>query len=1380
MKGNNIKFQDLQKEPFKILESLSVKEIVAVLKEANLGYQNGKSVLSDDTYEIIRQYLKKLLPDHPILDDNKVGAPVAGRNKVRLPIYMGSQKKIKDDKGSLERWTKKYNKPAKYTASDKLDGISALLYIDAGNTLLYSRGDGVYGQNISHLLKYIPNLPKKKLYNGLLVRGELVINKKDWKKIKLADDRSSARNTVAGAANSKKPDPEIASRIRFVAYELLGQSKTHSDGIKSLSDMGFEVVYTEEVKNVTTEALSNILMKRRGESPYEIDGIVVRHDKYYEITEGENPEYSFAFKSVMAMDKVEVVVKNVIWNISKNGLLKPVVVFDTVFLSGAHIQRATAHNADNVIKNNLGPGSHILVTRSGDVIPYILEVLTPSSAGEPSLPDPVQYPWTLQGKEALLKNPEYAKEYQIRNLENYVDVLGVKGLGPKSIRRMYNNGVDSVKKLVNITKADLYKATLSAEITIKIYRQLQSIYAKGTCVDFMVASNIFGAGVGKRKLRFVIDNFEQIIEGKTPTLQELLNVKGIGEKFGRKLLDHMDEFHDFMKDVGLPCRTSKIVIEKTPDGFMNLNSKQIVFTGFRNPKLEAFVAKRGGKVSSYVSLSTSILVARFLEDSSIKSETAKELGIPIMTAKTFMEEIGFVDVDEKNANFDLDKELEDLRNEIDIDDDNEDVESDEDEKNGLSQKADCIRQVMNWSNMKHTHIFGKTNFDVDSVLEDLPKNSPKLQRILEHIRELDNRDMKKHKKVFKHMIFSDVTKRGFGAKIVAAGLTAYGWKHAYNSDFIIKTGDKHFAVLASTQLYSKPITVEFKKQLLTKFNKRPDNVYGEKIRVIVLDSGYKEGIDLFDVKYVHLFEPTLTYADQMQAIGRATRLCGQKGLAFEDNVGWPLQVFRYEHVDPLTNKMSFELIEAESSLDSRYINLTLDMERICMKNAIDQQFTQNIHKGGSSLDKYKWTKVEKKNGCVAGHSKNNNPKFDYTPSQKFIRDYFQPDANIKGLFLWHSLGSGKTCTAIACASHSWEAEGYTIMWVTRGTLRSDVYKNMFEQSCVDRIRDMDPNDIPDELPKRRKLLSKSWLPPISFKQFTNMLERKNNLYNFLLKRNGFSDPIRRTLIIIDEAHLMFSPTMKEREKPDVNLLQSWINNSQKSSGKESVRLLLMSATPITDNPFNYIRLLNLTASNKEQLPEDPTEFTKQFLNSDTLMFTKSGETAFGNAITKRVSYLNRMKDVSQFAQPIIKDIKVNISLEPNFADMEAKIESNKTRIAELKENKIGILKKKREDQLDKVYEQKQKECKSNDKACFKKVKEWYKSEKSLIDEKVREEKAQSKSIIESILGENSEIKRNIKSAKKNDTSVATMLSRKCFKEEKTKKRNEGDNDEEED
>ena len=89
-----------------------------------------------------------------------------------------------------------------------------------------------------------------------------------------------------------------------------------------------------------------------------------------------------------------------------------------------------------------------------------------------------------------------------------------------------------------------------------------------------------------------------------------------------------------------------------------------------------------------------------------------------------------------------------------------------------------------------------------------------------------------------------------------------------------------------------------KKEMLKTFNSRPDNVYGYLVRIIVMDSGFKEGIDLFDIKYVHIFEPQTTSADQKQVIGRGTRTCGQKGLVFHPNKGWPLYVFNYDLTIP--------------------------------------------------------------------------------------------------------------------------------------------------------------------------------------------------------------------------------------------------------------------------------------------------------------------------------------------------------------------------------------------------------------------------------------------------------------------------------------------------
>lgn len=1399
---------DIKSNPYSILEKLSIKEIAQLLKQANHAYhEEGKPLFSDDIYEIIREYLAKLVPNHPLIQTDVVGA-VPKKDKVKLPIWMGSLNKIKDDPSEVEKWKAKYK--GNYVVSEKLDGISCLYYFKDGVVTLYSRGDGTFGQNISHLLKYVRGIPTHETLPSqeIMVRGELILSKDDWKTVKV--ERNNPRNTVAGLANSKKPDPKIAKLVWFVAYESIEPQMVPQEALKWLRKVGFRVVHHSVVENQELDAdtLSKLLMDRRSKGEFEIDGIVVNHNKAHDAPSDDNPSFAFAFKSILTLEKAEVIVKDVVWNVSKNGLLKPVVIFDTVYISGVHIHRASGHNAQFIEKHVIGPGSRIVVIRSGDVIPYILDVLSPSASGKPHFPDAIQYPWKWNESnvELVLINPLLAQEYQLKQLENYATVLGIKGLGPKVIKRLFDKGIDTIKKLVNVAKIDLYRATLSSKHTMKIYSQMQDIYSKGTCIEFMAASNIFGGGFGKKKFQLISEAFPSVLENKPPTLEELLETKGIGERFARYFLQNLDKFHEFREEVGLPCRSTLIPIEPTPDGLMALSGKTIVFTGFRSKELEAFIVKRGGKVSSSVSSTTHIVVAKNPEDTSIKAEIAKELGIPLMGLKIFSEEIGYVEAPPLPfSKEDIDDEFSKMKEELEkeglLDEENED-ESDDDEK-GLNFRAECVRHAMNWANMKRSHIFGKSSYDEASVASELGKNSPKLEALLKNIRTLDAKDMQKHEKHFKHMIFSDVTKRGFGAKVLAAALQSSGYSHAYDKEFTIdlgalrKTKGMNFAVLASTQLFTKPISVDFKTKLLQTYNARPRNIQGDDIRIIVLDSGYKEGIDLFDVKYVHLYEPLLTYADEMQAIGRATRFCGQKGLHFDEQHGWKLHVFKYDHVlkEPFASEVgghtSLELISHEMDWNTNLMKLALEIEKTCQHAAIDKALTQTVHAishpsihGGSydSLQadiakKYaslKWPKVFMENLCTVKSTSSSSKILDFSPSQEFIRQYFTPALSNKGLFLWHSLGSGKTCTAVATASTAWEAEGYTILWVTRGTLRSDVYKNMFDMSCVERIRDLIKagETLPESMTARKKLLSKSWLPPISYRQFNNALQRQNRLYDFLIKRNGYSDPFKKTLLIIDEAHLMMSPTMKDKDKPDVKLLKAWLRNSYKVSGSSSARIILMSATPITNDPFSFSKLMNLT--DLKDIPEDAEAFISKYLNKETLSFTSEGKESFMEDIKGRISYLNRMKDVRQFAQPVVHEIKVPISEPADLTVYLKEIEGHEAMINKLKEIKIGDTKKKMVQEIEDAYAKPISNCDKlpkvvAKKACISQLKKEMKDEKNKVEEKAKEQVAEAKSKVNEAKENIKALKKDMKEARRNDGSILTVLKKRCYKKAKEEK-----------
>jgi hypothetical protein len=144
--------------------------------------------------------------------------------------------------------------------------------------------------------------------------------------------------------------------------------------------------------------------------------------------------------------------------------------------------------------------------------------------------------------------------------------------------------------------------------------------------------------------------------------------------------------------------------------------------------------------------------------------------------------------------------------------------------------------------------------------------------------------------------------------------------------------------------------------------------------------------------------------------------------------------------------------------------------------------------------KYYWNIPIIQNKCVADLKKDDekaekNKIVSFSNTQLFVQKYLTPQSPYKGIFLYHSVGSGKTCTAISTATNTFNKEGYTILWVTRHTLKEDIWKNMFENICnviiQEKLKSGEIKEIPKLRAKRLALLGDSWIQPISYKQFTN-------------------------------------------------------------------------------------------------------------------------------------------------------------------------------------------------------------------------------------------------------------------------------------------------------
>lgn len=632
----------INSNPDEFIKKTKKKDIINMLKEADAAFFNtGEPKITDDIYDVIKNYIRKKYPKDPYLQ--RVGADVD--NKVVLPYYMGSQNKIKDSDEEITKYKKKY--PGPYLISDKLDGVSGLITCDENaNIKLFTRGNGKEGQDISHLYKYINGFPKLK--QKIAVRGEFIISKDNWERLKETDDKlSNPRNAVSGAINSKILNKSLLSMIDFVAYTLVYPDEIN--GLPLLSKLGFSVVNNIVVKDINLGLLSKILEESR-KNTYIIDGIVVSDiSKVYNIAIGKNPEHSFAFKSIHTLDQVEVIVKQVEWNVSKDNYMKPIVKFDEILLDDVKIKQATGFNAGYIYKNKIGPGSRIVIIRSGNVIPHIQSVLSASANGEASMPGEIDkdYKWTDTHVDIIKINNGRDAEYNIKNIVYFMKTADIDYMGPGNITKIYNAGFHDIKSIANIKKDDLIKIEGFKEKSAQnILKSLEKIKELDS-LTLMDASNMLGRGFSYKKIKLITDQYPSILiddaknreKSLKLSIDDLVKVEGIAEISAKLFIENLPKFYEFYDSLGVKCKSNSrgqgnkiLTISKSNE---KIKDKKFIFSGFRNKDFEKIIVDNKGKVVTSISKTTDYLVVKDKTERSGKIDKALELNIKILDIGDF-------------------------------------------------------------------------------------------------------------------------------------------------------------------------------------------------------------------------------------------------------------------------------------------------------------------------------------------------------------------------------------------------------------------------------------------------------------------------------------------------------------------------------------------------------------------------------------------------------------------------------------------------------------------------------------------------------------------------------------------------------------------------
>ena len=627
--------------PQDFIKTNKKKDIINILIEADKAFFNsGQPKLTDDIYDIIKDYIRKKYPKDAYL--KRVGADVD--NKVVLPYYMGSQNKIKDSESEITKYKKKY--PGPYLISDKLDGVSGMFVYEGDNVKLYTRGNGREGQDISHLHKYISGFPKIKKQDKLAVRGEFIISKDNWDKLKKVDDTlSNPRNTVSGAINSKILNKQLLKMIDFVAYTLVFPNLPN--GLPELDKMKFNVVNNTVVDDISLAFLSKNLEVSR-KNKYVIDGIVISDiSKVYEIALGKNPEHSFAFKSIHTLEQIEVIVKEVEWNISKDKYMKPIVKFDEILLDDVKIKQATGFNAGYIEKNNIGPGSRIVIIRSGNVIPHIQSVLTASANGKPSMPGELNkdYKWNDTRVDIIKIGEDRNADFDIKNIVYFMKTAEVDNMGPGNITKIYNAGFHNINSILKIQKEDLLKIEgfkgKSADNILKALEKVKEL----DCLVLMDASNMLGRGFSYKKIKMItdvypsilIDNAENREKSLKISVEDLVKVEGIAKISAKLFIENLPRFYEFYDSLGVKCKGIEEKVDKSVEKTENANikDKKFIFTGFRNKDYEKIIVENGGKIVTSISKSTHYLIVKNKTEKSGKIDKATELGVKILDIPDF-------------------------------------------------------------------------------------------------------------------------------------------------------------------------------------------------------------------------------------------------------------------------------------------------------------------------------------------------------------------------------------------------------------------------------------------------------------------------------------------------------------------------------------------------------------------------------------------------------------------------------------------------------------------------------------------------------------------------------------------------------------------------
>lgn len=639
------------------------QDLIERLNNATKAYDEGKPYMSDKEWDTLYWELVQWEQTHGITlshsPTQQIHYEVVNElSKVEHDYPMLSLDKTK----SLDELNEFCGNRSAFL-SLKLDGLTCrLTYIDGRLRRAETRGNGAIGEDITHNAMVIPSIPKHvQTYDKLVVDGEIICLDPDF--VEFQGQYANSRNFAAGSIRLLDSKECEKRNLTFVAWEVVEgfeQTNSATDKLQSARKFGFHVVPFETIEIETiNEALIDSLKIVAKIGGYPIDGLVLKYD---DITFGRSLGMTAHHRRDGLAFKFfdETVVSHLLdieWTMGRTGVLTPVAIFEPVDFDGSTIERASLHNV-SVMSDLFGPfgpckGDEVEVFKANMIIPQIKSVKnTCSHYAEYQIPYPTVCP--ICGGEVVMRdnsgnslflvctNPTCEGKL-INKLDHFCGKSGldIKGLSKATLEKLIE--WNWVHNFADIFKLKDYEANWKmkpgfGEASVrKILNAIEEARTNSTHQAFISAIGI--PMIGKTMVK-------ELVKNGITTYNQLRNM--VDDKFDFAQLDGFgyEKSDSLLKfkyhEADMAYHEMLLVEPKAEEKKENtLEGKSIVITGtlktFKNrAELQRVIEAAGGKVVGSVSKNTTYLINNDIESTSTKNQTAKRLGVPILTEEDFL------------------------------------------------------------------------------------------------------------------------------------------------------------------------------------------------------------------------------------------------------------------------------------------------------------------------------------------------------------------------------------------------------------------------------------------------------------------------------------------------------------------------------------------------------------------------------------------------------------------------------------------------------------------------------------------------------------------------------------------------------------------------